>query len=320
MWLDYVVVMRAAAAISWRVGMWWGRRRGDLLYWWRADGRRAAIANVERAFAGRLAPGAARRVVRACYRAQTCEEVETYTFPALTRDGYRRLIDVEGREHLDAALEQGRGAIVFSYHYGSMCLAMIALAHLGYKVNVLARSIEEDENPLQPAVRRYARGKVAALERVMERPFIVTSAQGAMMKARRALKEGELLYILLSVPPDLARRRARVRFLGQPAEVPLGAEFIAGATAAPLIPFVVQRQADGVRHLLRLGPEVPGPDQGEGTMQRCIDEIERTVWAEPGQFFMWEYAASFWLDESHGNAYEGAGAGPPMVPTSAVEG
>ena len=71
-----------------------------------------------------------------CFRTQTCEEAEAFFYPSLTGDGVERFVSVEGREHLDAALAGGRGAIVFSSHYGSMCLAMIALAHLGYRVNV----------------------------------------------------------------------------------------------------------------------------------------------------------------------------------------
>jgi KDO2-lipid IV(A) lauroyltransferase len=302
MWLDYVVLMPAAAAISWRLALWWGRRRGDLLFWSRRVGREAAIANVAHGLG--VGPQEARRIAHASFRARTTEEVETFFFPALTRDGYRRFIQVEGQEHLDAAQAQGKGTIVFSYHYGSMCLAMIALAHLGYKVNVLARSIAEDENPLAAIVRRYAEGKVARLEQVMDRPFIVTSAQGAMMKARRALKSGELLYILLSVPPELARRRANVRFLGHPAELPLGAEFLAEASGAPLVPFLVRRRPEGFGHVLEIGAEVPGPASGPGTLQRCIDDLDRRMAADPGQFFMWEFARSFWLDESHDTSYE----------------
>ena len=318
LWLDYAVVMPAAAALSWRLALWWGRRRGDVMFWWRDVGRRATAANVARALG--VAPAEARRIARASFRAQTCEEVETFFFPRLVPAVARDFVRVEGAAHLERALARGQGAIVFSYHYGSMCLAMIALAELGHKVNVLARSIAEEENPLHPVVRRYAEGKVAALERFMDRPFILTSAPGAMLKVRRALKQGEILYILLSVPPDLARRRARVRFLGHPAEVPLGAEFIADTTGAPLVPFLVRRRSDGIGHVLEIGPEVPGPAAGPGALQRCIDDVEGRMAADPGQFFMWEYLASFWLDESHATSYEGAGTGIPSSPKPAIGG
>ena len=31
-------------------------------------------------------------------------------------------------------------------------------------------------------------------------------------------------------------------------------------------------------------------------MQRCIDVLERELRVDPAQFFMWEYARSFWTD------------------------
>jgi KDO2-lipid IV(A) lauroyltransferase len=302
MWLDYFVLMPATARVSWRLALWWGRRRGTLLFWWRTVGRRAAVDNVLRAHRGTLAPAAARAVALGSFRAQTCEEVETFFFPALTGPRLERFVRVEGREHLDRALARDRGAVVFSAHYGSFCLAMLALAHLGYKVNVLARSLAEEANPLQPAVRRYAGRKVAHLERALGRPFIVIGEPGTMLKVRRALREREIVYALLDVPPELVRRRERVRFLGHPAEIPFGAEFIAAATGAPLVPFVVRRNRDRCSHTLHLGAEVPGPEHGPGALQRCVDEIEREIRADPSQFFMWEYARSFWIDDTDASA------------------
>lgn len=296
--LDYFSMMPGLARLSWRAALWWGRRRGDLRFWWRTVGREATIANIQHAYHDDLTPAEARRIARGCFRAQTCEEVETFFFPELTRETFGRFIAVEGREHLDAALARGRGAIVFSTHYGSMCLAMIALAHLGYGVNVLARSIDPADNPLDDVVRRYAESKVAALERIMQRPFIIAGKPGAMERVREALAAGELLYILVSVPPELARHRGRVQFLGHPAELPLGVEYIAAQSGAPLVPFTVRRGADGFGHTLGFGPTVPGPEAGEGTLQRCVDVVEREIRRDPTQFFMWEFARSFWIDET----------------------
>ena len=299
--LDYFGLMPALARVSWPAALWWGRRRGDLRFWWRTAGREATIANVARAYDGRLSEAEARRIARGCFRAQTCEEVETFFFSGLTREAFGRYIAVEGRGHLDAALAPGRGAIIFSSHYGSMCLAMIALAHLGYGVNVLARSIDPADNPLDDVVRRYAEKKVAALEAVMGRPFIIAGKPGAMDRVRAALAAGELLYILVSVPPELARHRGRVRFLGHPAELPLGVEYIASQSGAPLVPFTMRRNGSGFRHTLSLGAAVPGPEAGPGTLQRCVDVVEREIRRDPSQFFMWEFARSFWVAETAGS-------------------
>jgi KDO2-lipid IV(A) lauroyltransferase len=305
--LDYFTVMPALARISWRAALWWGRRRGDLRFWWRKEGREAAIANIAYAYHGALAPAAARRIIRGCFRTQACEEVETFFYPDLTPETVARFVTVEGREHLDAALAGGRGAIIFSSHYGSMCLPIISLARLGYRMNVIARSLEPDDNPLNEVVRRYGEAKVAALERITGIPFIIPGKPGAMERMRNALEAGEVLYILLSVPPELARHRGRVRFLGHDAELPLGAEYIATETGAPLLPFTIRRTADPLRHTLTLGPRVPGPEAGAGTLQRCVDVLEREIDVDPSQFFMWEYARSFWIDPPSAGSIDGQG-------------
>jgi hypothetical protein len=35
-----------------------------------------------------------------------------------------------------------------------------------------------------------------------------------------------------------------------------------------------------------------------GTLQRCVDILEREIRVDPAQFFMWEYARSFWTPEA----------------------
>lgn len=294
--LDYFTVMPRLARLSWRTALWWGRRRGDLKFWGRRVGREAAIANLRHAYHGALDPAEARRVIRDCFRTQTCEEAETFFYDALTPERFAKFVTLEGREHLDAALARGRGAIVFSSHYGSMCLAIIGLAQLGYRMHVMARSLDPDDNPLNEVVRRYGEAKVAALERITGIPFIITGQPGTMERMRAGLAAGEVLYMLLSVPPELARRRTRVNFLGHPAELPAGVEYIAQETGAALVPFTVRREPSRLHHRFVLHPRVPGPEAGPGTMQRCIDVLERELRVDPAQFFMWEYARSFWTD------------------------
>jgi KDO2-lipid IV(A) lauroyltransferase len=309
--LDYFMIMPALARVSWRAALWWGRRRGDLRYWWRAAGREAAVANIRYAYDDALAPAAARRLIRRCFQTQTCEEAEAFFYPELTGERFARFVTVRGREHLDAALAGGRGAIVFSSHYGSMCLAIIALATLGYRLHVIARSLEPEDNPLDDVVRRYGERKVASLEDIVGSSFIIPGTPAAMQRIRTALAAGEVVYMLVDVPPELVRYRGRVRFLGHAAELPLGIEYLAGETGAGLVPFTVRRDVHRLGHTLTLGAPVPGPTAGPGTLQRCIDVLEREIRADPAQFFMWEFARSFWvsdaIDARGGTGYE-AGA------------
>lgn len=65
-------------------------------------------------------------------------QTEELHFPHLTPDNVDNLIKIEGREHLDAALEKGTGVIALHAHYGSYMLIMPALGYNGYKINQIA--------------------------------------------------------------------------------------------------------------------------------------------------------------------------------------
>lgn len=72
-----------------------------------------------------------------------------------------------------------------------------------------------------------------------------------------------------------------------------------------MVPFTVRRAADRLGHTL--GARVPGPEAGEGTLQCCVDVLEREIRVDPSQFFMWEYARSFWLEDPAPGSIDGPG-------------
>lgn len=65
-------------------------------------------------------------------------ELEVLRYPSLDARSIDETCRVEGREHLDAALAQGKGAIVLIGHLGANQVVMPALGHRGYRMSQLS--------------------------------------------------------------------------------------------------------------------------------------------------------------------------------------
>ncbi len=61
--------------------------------------------------------------------------LEIWTFPAMTQQRINSMVTFTGKEHLDAALAKGKGAVICLAHFGSWKIILPALAYNGYKVH-----------------------------------------------------------------------------------------------------------------------------------------------------------------------------------------
>ena len=66
-----------------------------------------------------------------------------------------KLVEIRGREHLDAALAAGKGAILCSAHFGSYDSAFSLLHASGFPVTSIGRWWWNYTPGVTPAVRRF---------------------------------------------------------------------------------------------------------------------------------------------------------------------
>ncbi len=104
------------------------RRLGD------ADMR----AELEAIFRGRPMPRDPEAILADAYRITLYNELEVLRYPWLSPATIGEVCEVQGREHLDAALALGKGAIVLIGHFGANQMIMPALGHLGYRMAQLS--------------------------------------------------------------------------------------------------------------------------------------------------------------------------------------
>ena len=99
--------------------------------------RKVTLANLERAFGESMSPAGRKSVGRRSYINFAKSMVEFASLRRIDAARLRGLVELEGREHVEAALAKGNGIIIVTGHFGSWeFLGAAAVAH-GFEVDFL---------------------------------------------------------------------------------------------------------------------------------------------------------------------------------------
>ncbi|MGD2245555.1 MAG: lysophospholipid acyltransferase family protein [Candidatus Aminicenantes bacterium] len=121
----------------------WGKGMGLLFYYLDTKHRRLALSNLEMAFRKELTSSGLKRIARRTFMHFGSSLVDIIKFSSLTEKSKTALIQVEGEENLRSALQEKKGAILFTAHYGSWEIAPFVVSKLGI-LNVIARSLDNE--------------------------------------------------------------------------------------------------------------------------------------------------------------------------------
>ncbi len=205
---------------------------GGLFYLLLTEKRRAIRANI-RIITGREK---VERLVLATYYKFALNWTDIMLMTRLTG---RKLDRLMGRRTssrpLDEALAAGKGAILISPHLGNWELGGLGLAAMGYRLNFMTfREPDEKVNELREEVRGRHGINFIYVDRNDTSPL-------AIIEAANALRRNEVLALLGD--RDGSSHTATFSFFGRPAQIPLGAAYLALATGAPVIPVFVPLEA-----------------------------------------------------------------------------
>lgn len=187
-----------------------------------------------------------------------------------------------GKEHLEAAMAGGRGAILISPHLGNWELGGLGLAEMGYPVNVLTfREPDERVNELRERVRSERGIRFIYVDRNDTSPL-------AIIEAVNALRRNEILALLGD--RDGSSHTAPMEFFGLPADIPLGAAYLGLASGAPVFPVFVPREGSRYATIMEDPVWFCG---GHGSHRQAIKEgtarilriFERYIRAYPDQWY-----------------------------------
>lgn len=195
-----------------------GRMTG--LIWHRLDRRRRHMARSHMARVGAPEPDRAAREVFASYGRYWAESfwVRPRRFANLWDT-----MEVEGIEHLRAARDAGRGAVVALPHLGNWETSALIAVNL--------------QLPLLAVAERLANRRITewfTRQRAMFDIEIVLAGTGSIRRLADALRAGKAVALLCD--RDLSGRGVEVEFFGETTTLPAGPATLAIKTGAPLIP------------------------------------------------------------------------------------
>jgi KDO2-lipid IV(A) lauroyltransferase len=190
---------------------------------------------------------------------------------SLSREELIARVTLEGREHLDAALARGRGAIMAVPHMGSWDIAGSYAGAIGYRVSAVAERFPGSLNDAVVQTRQRFGLDVIMLGRA------------AVRRITDALRANHVVALLCDLEQGPG---VDVRFFGRRAIVPGGPAALALKTGAVLMPANQFLTSPG-RHRIHLDPplSIGEGDTKERLMQRVVDRFEDFIRERPDQWY-----------------------------------
>ena len=178
-------------------------------------------------------------------------------------------VRIEGKEHLDKALAQGKGVILTGGHFGNFILMYHKLARMGYKTNVIMRRMRDE------ALEQYI---TEMRQEIGVRTVYDLPPKKCVVESLKVLRRNEILVILLDQNYGSAGR-VLVDFFGRQAATASGPVVFSLRTKAPILPIFCLGDAGDMRHKIVIEPELEletGKDE-QDTIERNVARITKII-------------------------------------------
>lgn len=194
----------------------------------------------------------------------------------------RALISLHGLSHLDEALADGRGAILYSTHVVGVWTFLAALGAHGYGTTVIRY---EPAHAVVPMARRLSRQRIALLEERFGAQFhyVEPTNFGIAVKAANALKRNGIVVMLID--KVWSSHSTDVEFLGGTSTFVCGHALLGAVTGAPLLDFYVHRDRRWASHVADIGPPLRAEGSVEEECRRSASRLEDHVRRHPAHWY-----------------------------------
>ncbi len=258
----------------------------------RLDLRHTRIArdNLRLALGDTLPERDRERILRACWRHFGKITFDALAFPRLDRSSLGSILKVEGLQHAQGALEQGKGALIFSAHYGHWEAGAYTMGLLGVPFAVIARPLD---NPILDRRLIELRGGTGNA---------VIPKRRAVRETMKALARGAGVAILID--QDARLDGVFVPYFGRLAATTPTLALLALRTEAPIVPIFASVETDATItvHIEPVVPTRPSGDRDADVLRltaECTAIVERWARRNPEQ---WLWMHRRWKTRPPGEA------------------
>jgi KDO2-lipid IV(A) lauroyltransferase len=187
--------------------------------------------------------------------------VDFFRFTEIDEKYIKRLVKIEGVEHIKSALAKGKGVIMLSAHIGNWELGGAALSLSGYPINAVVLT-HQNKKINDFFTRQRLKGKMRPIE------------MGASLKdCYRVLKGNGLLALMGD--RDFTKNGLAIKFFGKTTLLPKGPAVFGYREGAAIVPTFMVRQPDDSFRLFMEPPIFA--DRGEDESRAVTELANRYV-------------------------------------------
>lgn len=236
------VPVRALLAVAPRLSMskvlLLGRWLGIATYYISPKHRRRALQNLQIAFGEGKSCDERRRIAKRAFQDFAKTGLESLCFHSMPKSVLMNRVAIEGREHLDKALERGGGVIGLTAHFGNFLALHGRLGIEGYPVNAVVKALRD--KAVEDLMLSMRTG--VGVKTIYVRPSI-----HCIRSCQNALTSNELVVLLNDQPQ---KNGVLVDFFGAPVLAAAGPASLALATRAAVIPMFAIRGPDDMHRVV----------------------------------------------------------------------
>ncbi|MDE0085079.1 MAG: lysophospholipid acyltransferase family protein, partial [Candidatus Poribacteria bacterium] len=239
--------------------------------------RQIALNNLQIAFGDNLKQTHQQEICKACFINFGKTVIEFMRFPKLNAENIWCEVTVQGREHLNSALEKGKGAIVFLPHFGNWeLLSLVYGALIPNRAKAIAFPLKNAR--LNDLIWRHR--QLLSLELIPRK--------NAIRATLRALKNNDAVGFFAD--QNAGDQGVFIDFFGKPASTARGPVSIALKTGAPILFSLDIRQPDDQHHVHILPPIQLEPSENferdvELYTTHLLKQLEKYIRKYPDQWF-----------------------------------
>jgi len=254
-----------------------GQMCGMFGYLFDVKGRRVALANIEAAFGPALTGRERRTVARQSYQTFATTLIDLLWSSRLTRQNYKRYIEIQGLEPAEKETTEERFGIAISVHYANFEWLTLVLGFHGYSADIVA---ERSKNPLlNPLMHRVRAGSGVG----------IVPRERAIIRLFKKLRKGRRVAILVDLNVRPTQPAVIINCFGMETCVTLAHAWLHQRTRGAILPAHCEPLAGG-RYRVICHPKIHASQDATATeiAQQCWDSFEPYIRKNPGAW-LWMY-------------------------------
>lgn len=221
---------------------------------------------------------------------------EAWMIPACKKEDFKKMYSLVGKEHIDAALAEGKGLLIVQTHFGFRKLILLALGCEGYTINQLAvKPTSWKTNAKGTESHNKVMDAEVEFEKALPAKFIYV--EDSLRSVFTALKNNEIVVIALD--GLVGSKRHNVKFLNRTANFSPTPVSLSVKTGAVVLPAFVVRKYDNHHEIIIEKPLMLDSAHGyEHVVQQFLEHyckiLEQYVLKFPCHYVDWFYRSRIW--------------------------